>query len=49
MVNYIRRRIADNKCINCDFTSQNNGDVVGHMESSQHLVLPEKDLWNQQW
>lgn len=47
LVNYIRRQLYKNLCVNCGVQLTSRKEVLEHMVSENHLYLPPKDLWNQ--
>ncbi|CAH1395147.1 unnamed protein product [Nezara viridula] len=47
LVNFIRRQLYRNRCINCDNEFSNRVETLEHMISQIHNIMPSKDLWNQ--
>ncbi|XP_065220935.1 zinc finger protein 277 [Planococcus citri] len=46
LVNYIRRRVINHQCINCDEQFDSETSLITHMEKSSHFSIPDKDVWN---
>ena len=48
LINYIRRQIYLNHCINCDEKFEHSESLMNHMKEQNHLKPPtDKDSWDQ--
>ncbi|XP_072157140.1 zinc finger protein 277 isoform X2 [Bemisia tabaci] len=47
VVNFIRRKVLDTRCIICDSKAESNSALLVHMEEAKHFRLPEKEVWDQ--
>uniref|UniRef100_A0A1B6CPI2 C2H2-type domain-containing protein n=1 Tax=Clastoptera arizonana TaxID=38151 RepID=A0A1B6CPI2_9HEMI len=47
LVNYIRRQVHRQTCINCDTHCDSNEILLMHMGDDQHFFMPSSHLWDQ--
>ncbi|XP_035205708.1 zinc finger protein 277-like isoform X1 [Stegodyphus dumicola] len=48
LINYIRRKVYEKECINCDLKFNFHNELLKHMVESGHIsILPDPAKWNQ--
>ena len=47
LVNYIRRQVYKCRCINCEIETESRAQLLEHMESENHLMMPQRQFWDQ--